>query len=225
MANQNDSFIDEVTEDLRRDRLFGMFRRYGWIAIALIVAIVAGAAWREYSIASDRKAAETFGDAILAAEAAEDPAAALGQIAVGQNNEHAALAGMMEANALIEKGDATEAGQRFEAVAGLAGEENRALRDLARLKMVLAEGESMDPAMRDQVLSQLARPGSPFELLALEQQVVALMGAGRNEDAVTLIRQIQQKDGLSEGLRRRLSEMMIAMGVEPEPTDITPAVE
>ena len=44
MANQNDSFIDEVTEDLRRDRLFGVFRRYGWIAIALIVLVVAGAA-------------------------------------------------------------------------------------------------------------------------------------------------------------------------------------
>ena len=44
MANQNDRFIDEVTEDLRRDRLFLMLRRYGWIAVALILAhyIVAG---------------------------------------------------------------------------------------------------------------------------------------------------------------------------------------
>ncbi|AUH65900.1 tetratricopeptide repeat protein [Paracoccus zhejiangensis] len=225
MANQNDSFIDEVTEDLRRDRLFGMFRRYGWIAVAVILAVVAGAAWREYSIASAQKSAEAFGDAILAAESAEDPAAALAALDVAQDGEQAALAGMMQGNALVEKGDAAAARERFEAVAGFAGEENRAMRDLARLKMVLAEGEAMDAAERDQILSQLAQPGAPFELLALEQQVVALMGAGRNEDAVTLIRQIQQKDGLSEGLRRRLSEMMIAMGVEPEPTDITPAVE
>ena len=225
MANQNDSFIDEVTEDLRRDRLFGLFRRYGWIGLALILAIVAGAAWREYSIVSHRKSAEAFGDAILAAESAADPAAALAGIDVGGDGEQAALAGMMQGNALVAKGDAAGAGERFEAVAGFAGEGNRAMRDLARLKMVLAEGETMDPAERDQILSQLAQPGAPFELLALEQQVVALMGAGRNEDGVTLIRQIQQKDGLSEGLRRRLSEMMIAMGVEPEPTDITPAVE
>lgn len=225
MANQNDSFIDEVTEDLRRDRLFGAFRRYGWIAIAVIVLIVAGAAWREYSIATARGDAEQFGDAILAAEASDDPAAALAAIDVTEDSEQAALAGMLEGNALIGKGDTAAAGQRFESVAGLAGEKNRAMRDLARLKMVLAEGEAMDPAMRDQILSQLAQPGAPFELLALEQQVVALMGAGRGEDAVTLIRQIQQKDGLSEGLRRRLSEMMIALGVEPEPTDITPAVE
>lgn len=49
MANENDSFIDEVTEDLRRDRLFAAFRRYGWIAGLVILAIVGGAAWREYS--------------------------------------------------------------------------------------------------------------------------------------------------------------------------------
>lgn len=225
MANQNDSFIDEVTEDLRRDRLFGLFRRYGWIAVLVIVAIVAGAAWREYSIASERRAAESFGDAILTAESAEDPAAALAALDLAADGEQAALAAMMEGNALVAKGDEAAAGEKFETVAGLAGDENRAMRDLARLKMVLAGGETMDAAERDQILSQLAQPGAPFELLALEQQVVALMGAGRNEDAVTLIRQIQQKDGLSEGLRRRLSEMMIAMGVEPEPTDITPAVE
>ena len=46
---------------------------------------------------------------------------------------------------------------------------------------------------------------------------VALIGAGRNEDAITLIGQIQQKDGLSEPLRRRLSEMMITLGAGPEP--------
>lgn len=224
MANQNDSFIDEVTEDLRRDRLFGAFRRYGWIAIALIVAIVAGAAWREYSISRANTAAQAFGDALLAAEASDDPAAALAAIDDGTAS-HKALAGMLEGNALIAKGDNAAAAARFQAVAEGLGDDDATLRDLARLKMVLADGVNMDPALRDQILSQLAQPGAPFELLALEQQAVALMGAGRAEDAETLIRQIQQKDGLSEGLRRRLSEMMIAMGVEPEPTDTTPAAD
>ena len=58
MANQNDSFIDEVTEELRRDRLYGAMRRYGWIGVLLIVVIVGGAAWREYSLARDRAAAQ-----------------------------------------------------------------------------------------------------------------------------------------------------------------------
>ena len=50
-----------------------------------------------------------------------------------------------------------------------------------------------------------------------------MVGAGRPDDAVNLIRQIQQKDGLTEALRLRLSEMMIALGVEPEPSENMPA--
>ena len=42
MANQNDSFIDEVTEDLRRDRLFAAMSRYGWLLIAAILLLVYG---------------------------------------------------------------------------------------------------------------------------------------------------------------------------------------
>ena len=32
-----DSFIDEVTEEVRRDRLFAMFRKYGWIGVAIVL--------------------------------------------------------------------------------------------------------------------------------------------------------------------------------------------
>ena len=76
MANQNDSFIDEVTEDLRRDRLFLFLRRYGWIAILAIVALVGAAAWREWSAVRADRDARAFGDAILAAEATKGDGAA-----------------------------------------------------------------------------------------------------------------------------------------------------
>ena len=73
-------------------------------------------------------------------------------------------------------------------------------------------------------LASLTDEGRHEEALALAQQEFERIATQEAPDT-SLIRQIQQKDGLSEGLRRRLSEMMIAMGVEPEPTDITPAVE
>jgi hypothetical protein len=31
--SDTDSFIDEVTEEVRRDRMFFMLKRYGWIAV------------------------------------------------------------------------------------------------------------------------------------------------------------------------------------------------
>lgn len=221
MANQNDSFIDEVTDELRRDRLFGIMRRYGWIVILAIVMIVAATAWREYGRAQDRAAAQAWGDAILAAEASGDPAAILAVDPQG-SAARAALGSHLAASARIEAGDiqaATEALQQLS-----ADRPEGALAELAQLKLVMLSGQDMDPAERDEVLARLSRAGAPFELLALEQKAVALMGAGRPEDAITLIRQIQDRDGLTEALRRRLSEMMIALGVEPEPAGMSGTV-
>ena len=70
--SETDSFIDEVTEEVRRDRLFGLMRRYGWIAVLAVLLIVGGAAYREYSRASDQSAARALGDALLAALDTED---------------------------------------------------------------------------------------------------------------------------------------------------------
>ncbi len=213
MANQSDTFIDEVTEELRRDRLYGAMRRYGWIVVLVIVAVVGFTAWREYSAAQDRAAAEAWGDAILAAEAENDPAAVLAVDPRGS-------AGRQALTGLLAAGAQTDPDARAQALQGVAdAQPDSVLGELAQLKLVMAQGAQMDAAERDAILTRLSRAGAPFELLALEQKAVALIGAGRPEDAITLIRQIQDKDGLTEALRRRLSEMMIALGETPEPTE------
>ena len=71
-------------------------------------------------------------------------------------------------------------------------------------------------------LATLSATGAPFELMALELKAVALVGADRPDDAVALIRQVQEKDGLTEPMRRRLAEMMITLGVDPEPSTDLP---
>jgi len=214
MANQNDSFIDEVTEDLRRDRLFALFRRYGWIALLVILGIVGGAAWREWSRNQADTRAESWGDALTAAREAEDPVAALSAVDPAGSAGRKALSEMLAAEAEVQAGLPQKAAARLKAVAETL-RDDPVLHDLALLKAVMAAGSGMDVAERDRLLADLSKPGAPFELLALEQKAVALIGAGRKDDAVMLIRQIQKKDGLSESLRLRLSEMMITLGAEP----------
>lgn len=226
MANQNDSFIDEVTEDLRRDRLFNALRRYGWIVIALILAAVAASAWREYSSSRSARLAEGFGDALLAAEdkAPADPAAraaALAAVDPQGSDGRVVVRDLLTAAAQVEAGETAPAAETLKNAAAKA-DNDRVMRDLARLKTVMALGKTMDPAARDAMLAELSAAGAPFELLALEQKAVALIDAGRPEDAVALIRQIQQKDGMTESLRRRLAEMMITLGAEPEPSADVP---
>lgn len=216
MTHQNDSFIDEVTEDLRRDRLFAAFRRYGWIGLLVILAIVGGAAWREYSRAAAEREAQAFGDAVIAAETAEDPAAALAALPAGEREGRRALIALLAASAQVEAGEREAAAATLTALAEDAAAPQLA-RDLARLKLVTLQGAAMDPARRDAILSELSAAGRPFRLLALEQKAVALVAAGRQEDAVTLIRQIQQEQGLTDNQRRRLGETLITLGVEETP--------
>lgn len=221
MANQNDSFIDEVTDDLRRDRLFGLFRRWAWLAILVIVGVVAGVIWREYSQSRQSAQARAWGDSILAAEASGDPAAIM-QVDPQGAASRRVLAALLAAGKWSEQGGKDAAVQALREVAGDPAADT-VLHDLAELKLVMLQGADMDASERDEVLSRLSRAGAPFELLALEQKAVALVEANRRDDAITLIQQIQQKDGLSESLRRRLSEMMITLGVEPDPQAANPA--
>ena len=42
-----DSFIDEVSEEVRRERLYIALRRYGWIGVLAVLLLVGGASWRQ----------------------------------------------------------------------------------------------------------------------------------------------------------------------------------
>ncbi|MBC7476479.1 MAG: hypothetical protein H7317_00100, partial [Pseudorhodobacter sp.] len=66
MSN-TDSFIDEVTDEVRRDRLFAAFRKYGWLGVVLVLVIVGGAGWHEWQKSQEAARAQAFGDAALAA--------------------------------------------------------------------------------------------------------------------------------------------------------------
>ena len=62
-----ESFIDEVTEEVRRDRLFAIFRKYGWIGVVIVLGVVGGTAYNEWSKSKDaaRAQARTSGTPIV----------------------------------------------------------------------------------------------------------------------------------------------------------------
>lgn len=214
--SETDSFIEEVTEEVRRDRLFKLMRKYGWIGVLAVLAIVGGAAWNEWQKASARAEAEAFGDAILAALAADDPAgrtaalAALSAPAEGQ----AALLSFLAAEESLAAGDAGAAETALAAVAADATAP-ALYRQLAQLKLLILKGPSMSAQDRDQGLAALAAPGAPFRPLALEQQALALAGAGKAEEARALFAQIMQEAGVPAGLRQRAAQMIVVLGGDP----------
>ena len=184
MSNQ-DSFIDEVTEEVRRDKLYGLMRRYGWIAILLVVLVVGGAAANEWRKSAARAEAEAAGEAILAAVSegtAEERAEALAALPPAEGGDRRALEGLLRAAAEAEAGDDEAARSTLEAIAG-DPETPANYRDLALLKAVMLSGAS-DPEERIAKLQSLMEPGNPYRLLAIEQRAFAEVEMGQPETAI-----------------------------------------
>jgi len=215
-VSQSDSFIEEVTDEVRRDRLFALMKRYGWIAILLVVLIVGGAAWNEWRKAQDRAAARALGDALLHALEQGDPAervAAL-QTVPTETPGQEAVAAMLEAGEAAEAGDTAAAADRLMSVAE-RGDLPQVYRDLARFKALGLSAGAMSPEERRAGYEVLAAPGSGLRLLALEQIALTHIEAGDTAEAVAVLRDIRDDAEVTSGLRQRVTQLMVALGESP----------
>nr|WP_272212176.1 tetratricopeptide repeat protein [Marinicella sp. W31]MDC2878087.1 tetratricopeptide repeat protein [Marinicella sp. W31] len=173
MANQDDSFIREVNEELRSDRMKDAWRRFGRYLIALAVLLVVGTAgWRGYEYWQARQAAES-GDVFLTAlnqieagnlDAAEQTLARLETEGYGA---YPVLAELRSATLLSEAGDTAAAVSAFSSI-GKDRSVPEAIRDAAKLR---AGWLLVDTGTYEQVSAEveaLANDGNPFRFSARE---------------------------------------------------------
>lgn len=211
--SDTDSFIDEVTEEVRRDRLFLMLKRYGWIGGAAVALIVGGAAFREFSKAQDQAAAEALGDGITAAleiDGREEQAAALAAVTADSAGGKAILK-MLEAGALAEAGKPAEAVARLEAVA-IDGELPPIYRHIASFKALALQTETLSVADRRLQFEALAQPGAPLALLASEQLALLDVEEGNSDAAIARLREIAADAAVSADLKERATQVIVALG-------------
>ncbi len=207
-----DSFIAEVTEEVRRDRLFALFRRYGWIAGLVIVLVVGGAAWNEWRKARDRAAAEAFGDALLGALAADGRGARAAALArIEATGGRGAVLGLIAAAEAVGEQD------RAAAMAGLARiaadpAVPESYRQLATLKRVLLAGAEMPAPDREQALAPLLQPGAAFRPLALEQVALLRIEAGETAAATAILTDLLNEADVTTAMRRRVNQLLVALG-------------
>ncbi|MEM9579765.1 MAG: hypothetical protein AAF891_03695 [Pseudomonadota bacterium] len=216
--SDTDSFIDEVTEEVRRDRLFGYFKKYGWIAVVLVVAIVGGTAYNEWSKAQARAKAQNAGDAILGALEANAPAdriAALDKVKSGDITPGArAIVALLEAAEQSADGDDAAAQAALDLIAS-DGSLPEIYRQIAAFKSASRKG-SLSADERRQRLSALASPGQALRPLAQEQLALIDIEEGNTEAAIETLQGLVVDAEATAGLRQRATQLIIALGVEPE---------
>lgn len=203
-----DSFIDEVTEEVRRDQLFALFRKYGWIGAVAVAAIVGGTAYNEWSKGQARARAQGFGDALEAALAlptSAERATALGALA-GDGGQLAPKALLLAAQS-----DKATALTVLQALAQDASQP-QLYRDLASLRAVMLAGADQPLAERRALLQDLAVPGRAFRSLANEQLAYLLVEEGQTEAAIAAFGDLMQDQDAPSGLRTRAAQMITALG-------------
>ena len=215
--SDTDSFLQEVSEELRRDKLYRNIRKYGWIAILLVIVIVGAATYREYQKSQAKMEAELFGTSIIDAlteKNAADRILKLQKINAPEENARAILAMLLSAeanangSATLEMSSLSEITQRLSIDAHY--------RDLLNFKILLGSAEIMDLDKRIIAFEVLSKPGNPFRLLAEEQIALIELELGNTDDAIEKISQILLDSELTTGLRNRATQMMIALGKDPE---------
>lgn len=205
-----DSFIEEVTEEVRRDRLFAAFRKYGWIGGLVVLGIVGGAAWNEWQKNQAAARAQGFGDAML--EALDTGGAVERREAMAavpaDGNQIAIRTLMLASDPADDKAAALAALDALIADAA----QPEIYRDMAQLRRVMVAGADMPLTDRRTALEGISAPGRAFRTLAAEQLAYLLIEEGKKDEAIAALSALMQDQEAPQGLRGRAGQVIVALG-------------
>ena len=217
MVSDTDSFLQEVSEELRRDKLYRNIRKYGWVAILFVIVIVGAATYREYLKSQAATEAQLFGTSIIDAlneKNVVDRVTKLQKINAPGANAEAILALLLLAESNGKENTNQEDRLLSNVIENLSIEAH--YRDLLNFKILLGSAATMNIDERISAFEEIARPGNVYRLLAEEQLVLIELEQGNSEKAVEKLSQILLDAELTAGLRNRATQMMIALGRDPE---------
>jgi len=213
----NDNVFREIDEELRRDRLLALWRKYGRLAIggalAVVVVVAAQVGWEEYSRQQTLAVGVQYHTATeLLGQGNEDTArAAFAMIGKEGGEGYASLARFHEAALVSAKGDTEGAIQIYREIAE-DGDTPVTLRNLARILGAYRRIDREDPDTLVSELEPLAAAESPWRHSALEITALVAIRSGERAKAREIYTGLAADPDAPEMLRQRAEEMSTALG-------------
>lgn len=219
-SREDEVLIREIDEAVREDALYGFMRDHGFKVLGVVLALVAAMGgymiWDHYAENALETQSETVISALDLAEkndfksASEKVAGLLGD---DSSPGARAAARFIQAAAALEAGDKTKASGLYKQIAA-DPTTPPALRDMARVREVSINYDTMKPADVVAQLKDLAVPGNPYFGSAGELVAMAHLEAGNRAEAGKLFAEISKDEDLPETLRSRARQMAGLMGVD-----------
>ncbi|MGB5864281.1 MAG: hypothetical protein WBG95_08260 [Sulfitobacter sp.] len=216
MSN-SDGFIEEVTEELRRDQMMGALKRYGWIAVLAVLLVVGGAAFSEYRKAQARAQAEGLGDAMLAALESDEAAARVAGLQSVQTEtpQAAAMLALLTATEQTAADDLEGAVVNLDAVA-VNPDIPQVYRQIAQFKSLTLQSETLPAADRIQGFEALSAAGGTLRLMAQEQLALIAIEEQDIAGAIALYQGVLSDAQVTPDLQQRALQVIVALGGEPD---------
>ncbi|MEM9641026.1 MAG: hypothetical protein AAGA19_05955 [Pseudomonadota bacterium] len=217
MSN-TDSFLEEVSEEVRRDRMIQFLTKNAlWIGLGVFV-IIAGAVYFEWRSSSAQAAAEARGDALWQALETDDPAARLEALTAIEmpGDDGLSFLNMQRAAALLAADDREGASAILQQIAS-GGQGSATLRDIARLKLVSISADILPVQERLDILNALMVDGHALRGAALEQRALIRLAEGNMAGAAEDLRALLIDIRTSDVAKQRASQLLSVLGFEPDP--------
>jgi hypothetical protein len=207
--SETDSFIQEVTEEVRQDRMFALWKKWGPYVLGGVALIVGAAAYWNWTITQKEADAKVRGGTFLAADAENLEH----QLALPEKIDGPAklIAELTAAGALLDAGNHAEAITRYGAIAtqpGLPVE----YADLAALQAARAKAAAGETGGLVEALDALAGADRPYRLLAMELRAAVRISAGEVAIGHADLLAIMADPEATVGLRRRAEAVLTATG-------------
>ena len=218
-TDSNDTFIKEVEENLRRDRMQDFFKTYGkWVALGVVLFLAAVGGWIYWQEQRKREASEQ----------SEQLHSLLTDLAAGRTQTVPQRVAQLEtshrdvvrASAMLTDGAvALESNNRSAAIAKyreLAGDKDIAepFRDVATVRLTALEFDTIKPEEVITRLQPMAKAGHPWFGSAGEMTALALMKQNKNAEAGRLFAAIAADQQVPSSIRSRAVQVAGTLGVD-----------
>jgi len=203
---ESESFIKEVSEEVKRDKLFKALNKYKWPLFALIILLVGTVGGYEYFKFDRKRTAQENGEFLVSAIENLYNNGETGSSEI-ENKFIAILIKLHEAKYFEEKGDIEGAKTAYNHLIDKHGG-NRFFSDYSKFQLYLLDpAESLRDTKKIEVLDQLSAPDSPMKLLALEQKLHLYVKANDLENIKLLLKLISSDQAITPEQVSRIKEV------------------
>ena len=216
---QQEGFLREVDEALRQDQALSLFKRYGkLLAAALVAGLLALAGYLYWHSAREQSRAEQSEKFVLALDKLQGQdldttAKSLLPLTTQGEAGSQAAARMLQAGIAVEQGK-TEAAAKIFAQIAASADAPQPFRDLAKLREISLRFDAMPADQVVAALKDLAVPGNPWFGSAGELVALAYMKQGKDNLAGPLFAAISRDKTVPDSIRQRSRQMAGLLGVD-----------